>query len=321
MNSKGTEIPIISIPLTDYNLINRIIPSFDGNTKNLNYYIRCIESVLSAHNLGPDDKTLICIIRAKLSGKALEALSREVDIENWISVKNALTSRFGEQRTEIQLLQELMKCTKSRNESCDNFGRRIRELLDALCEIGTNGDSRYYQTLAVNTFIDSLDYYLGLGIRVKQPSTLEAAVSYARQEEARLRAHNAVPTTSRNNEIVKTQYNYQNIPRNNQTFPRYNNYRPGDHRNSQQKQHQPAIMQNREVVPIKKEPFNNKMYPIDSCVNIEEQTPQDVSDVYFHSLCEVDTTPSTENNIRSTPENYDINESNFLENPPHPDII
>ncbi|KAL0852276.1 hypothetical protein ABMA28_000484 [Loxostege sticticalis] len=101
--------------------------------------IKCtsVESILKARKIKDNDPIAICLIRNKLIGKALE----------------------------VQILQEMMRCNKQRHESCEMFGRKIRDLLDALCGVGTTPkkDSRYYQTVAIDTYVDNLDYNVGLG--------------------------------------------------------------------------------------------------------------------------------------------------------------
>lgn len=278
MATNRVEPPVISVPFTDYGTVNKIIPTFDGNHKNLNLYIRCTESVIEAQSLPTDDKMLVCLIRAKLSGKALEALSRETDINNWTSIKTALINRFGEHRSEVQILQELMKCNKAKTESCEAYGRRIGDLLDALCGIGQNKDSKYYQTLAINTFIDNLDYHLGLGVRVRQPETLEAAITQARQEETLFKHKVSTNMESNKSQIMqqrrpnfsqnfsqpKTQFNnnYQyKTPFNYTPYNKFIKQEP----NKQIENNKPNVTTNKEVVPVNK-PYikNNRMFAIKS---------------------------------------------------------
>lgn len=179
-----------------YDILDKIIPSYDGNPKSLNFYIRSVEGVLAAQGISTNDPVAICLIRNKMTGKALEAISLEVDINCWLSLRQSLINRFGEQRSEIQILQELMRCTKSRAETCEAYGKKIRELLDALCGIGVavSKQTQYYQTIAIDTFIDNLEYNIGLGVRIQSPRTLEAAIAIARQEEARVRRHTPAPS-------------------------------------------------------------------------------------------------------------------------------
>ncbi|KAL0849026.1 hypothetical protein ABMA28_013399 [Loxostege sticticalis] len=203
---------------SNYDLIDKILPTYDGNTKSLNFYVR-----------SDNDPIAICLIRNKLIGKALEAISLEIDIEDWKSIKLALINRFGEQRTEVQILQEMMRCNKQRHESCEMFGRKIRDLLDALCGVGTTPkkDSRYYQTVAIDTYVDNLDYNVGLGVRLSQPKTLETAIALARQEEARLKRVEAKTNTvnpqnqtkSINSRPFVRQNNSNNWPRSVKTEP------------------------------------------------------------------------------------------------------
>lgn len=229
----GSESAKEIIYLHDYNLINQILPSFDGNTKNLNCYIRSVEKILSIQNIPTNDAMIVCMIRAKLSSKALEALSLEVDIDDWLSIRNALINRFGEHRTETQLLHEMMKCSKSKSESCEAYGNRIRELLDALCGVGLEErkDRRQYQNIAISTFVENISYEIGLGVRIHHPTTLEAAIALARQEEIRMKA-----SSSNNNNNVQEKTNNAPIvkfpPRNLKFKPNYyfNQRMPFQHR-------------------------------------------------------------------------------------------
>lgn len=52
------------------------------------------------------------MIRNKLSGKAIEALSECTDFNSWDAIKEILIRRFGEFRDEIQVVQELMDIRK-----------------------------------------------------------------------------------------------------------------------------------------------------------------------------------------------------------------
>lgn len=274
---------IIIVP--DYNIINKMLPPYDGNSKNLNCYIRCVESVINLYNLKTNDPTLVCLLRAKLSSRALEALSLEIDISDWISIKTALMNRYGEFRSEVQLLQELTRCTKTKTDTCDSYGRRIRDLLDALCSIGTNKNG-YYQSLAINTYIDNLHYNMGLGVRIKNPITLEAAIAYARQEETRFHNPNNYsvqqPTSNRpiTNEFHRPN-NYQryhgpntsnNRNFNNTQFPQ-KRYPPIEYKPYMQSNQNPEMKpthntdKNNSLVPVKRE----RIYQIQSNTN-EPQT-------------------------------------------------
>lgn len=177
---------------------------------------------MRAQNLKVNDTMFVCLVRAKLIGKALEALSLEINIEDWESIKRALQNRFKEHRSEMQLLRELVHCPKNKSESCEQYGKRIRDLLDAVCSIATQ-NSRYYQLMAIETFIHNLDNNIGILVKITQPATLEAAIATARQEETQFKLRNPF----NNSNIIKT------VPpnRNNNHFnPNHNqqrsNYNP-----------------------------------------------------------------------------------------------
>lgn len=212
-NEQTNNIPQEYIVLPDYSFINTMIPTYDGNPKNLNYYIRSVESVISSQKLTLNDTTIACLIRAKLSGKALEALSLEVNIDDWNSIKSALVDRFKDQRSEAQLLRELVHCPRSSNETCETYGKRLRELLDAICSI-TDKSQAYYQSMAIDTFLHNIDSTISILVKITQPKTLVAAISTARQEENQIKIKNK---QNINNNEVKKNVSFAYAPR-----PSYN---------------------------------------------------------------------------------------------------
>lgn len=210
------------IVMTDYSLINSLLPTYDGNTKSLNYYIRSVECIIRAQRLTMTDKMFACLVRAKLTGKALEALSMEIDIESWESISKALQNRFSEHRSEMQLLRELAHCPKNKNESYENYGKRIRDLLDAISGISTQ-PIKYYQTMAIDTFLHNLDNNIGVLVRLYQPKTLEAAIAIARQEETQYKIRNQTNTPNVTKEVSfnRPPIVYKNHPNGNYQRPNF----------------------------------------------------------------------------------------------------
>lgn len=78
------------------------------------------------------------IIRTKLTGKAVEALSQNSDFRMWEDIKTILKNRFGDFREEVQLVQELMQLTKDKT-GIDLFADKVREIAYAM-----SYDSDYY---------------------------------------------------------------------------------------------------------------------------------------------------------------------------------
>lgn len=65
----------------------------------------------------------------------------------------------------MQLLRELVHCPKNKNESCEMYGKRICDLLDAVCSIATQ-NSRYYQAKSIETYIHNLEHNIGILVKI-----------------------------------------------------------------------------------------------------------------------------------------------------------
>lgn len=194
----------MSIPdcdTTSFKLIADLIPKYDGNTKRLNYYIREIENILAL--LDENAKVhpaFICLIKSRLSDTAIDAIAYEESLNSWDSIKDALIRRLREPRNEIQVMQELSRVRRHKNENADMLGRRLRELLDTLFSVGTHSNKSYYEKMVIEQYTNNLEFQVSIGVRIAQPLTLESAIVLARQEEARL----AYNKTNYNNNFYNT---------------------------------------------------------------------------------------------------------------------
>lgn len=145
----------------------------------------------------PAHPALTCLIKSRLSGAAIDAIANEGSLTNWQAIKGALQRRLGEPRNEIQLMQELMQMRKLKSEDAETFGRRLRELLDTLNAVGMHTDKSYYENMAIEQYVNQLEFQISMGVRIAKPITLELAIVSARQEEARLNSNRfAQPSTS-----------------------------------------------------------------------------------------------------------------------------
>lgn len=169
----------------DYSTLAKLLPSYDGNKRTLAFYIEGVENAI--HLIANrNDYIIACLIRNKLSGKAIEALSESPGSRTWEDIKLILQKKFGEFRTEIQLVQELMSVSRD-NSSLDAFGDKIRLLMSTL--IASEPDRRlYYEQMALETFLDKLNPITAILIKLKHVENLDQAVIVAKQEEIRLRA-------------------------------------------------------------------------------------------------------------------------------------
>lgn len=173
--------------LSNLKFLKDLIPKYDGNPKTLNYFIREVERTLSL--LEPAARAhaaLICLIKSRLSGAAIDAVAYEESLDTWQQIKDALLRRLGEPRNEIQLMQELTRVRRNRNEDAETLGKRLRDILDTFLSVGKHTDKSYYENMVIDQYINSLDFHVSIGVRIARPETLEKAIISARQEEARL---------------------------------------------------------------------------------------------------------------------------------------
>ncbi|CAK1598075.1 unnamed protein product [Parnassius mnemosyne] len=171
----------------NFKMIAELIPRYDGNTKRLNHYIREIENIL---NLLDDTArvhpAIICLIKSRLSGTAIDAIAYQETLNSWETIKDALVRRLREPRNEIQVMQELSRVRRNRNEDAETLGKRLREILDTLFSVGTHTNKSYYENMVIEQYTSNLDFQVSIAVRITQPTTLESAIVIARQEEAKL---------------------------------------------------------------------------------------------------------------------------------------
>lgn len=178
-------IPEVKTTPADYSTFSKLLPCYDGNKRTLAFYIEGVENALELIT-NKDDDCIACLIRNKLTGKAVEALSENPGTKTWSDIKDVLKKKFGEFRTEIQLVQELM-LIKRDNSTIDAFGDKIRALMCTL--ISANPEKRiYYEQMALETFLDKLNPITAILIKLKYVQNLDQAITVAKQEEVKLRA-------------------------------------------------------------------------------------------------------------------------------------
>lgn len=171
----------------EFKYITDLMPRYDGNPKILNYYIREVDNLLSlVEATPPASLAVVCLIKSRLSGAAIDAIAYEENVTSWNDIKRALIRRLGEPRNEIQVMQELTRTRRSKGEDAESFGRKLREMLDTLYSVGQHADKTYYEKMVIEQYINNLDFHVSMGVRISNPSTLELAIVAARQEEARL---------------------------------------------------------------------------------------------------------------------------------------
>jgi len=172
------------------------IPTFDGNPHTLSIFINNCTSLINNFFRAGDDAHNNFIVRAiigKLSGRALSLIgSRINELHTWVEVKEALQLSFGDQRNLDCLVQDLIALTPQKSETPYNFGMRCQDarslIFSKLNSLGLDDAERLikirnYEELALKTFIRGLTGQLQNNVRLRNPESLERAMSLVIEEE------------------------------------------------------------------------------------------------------------------------------------------
>uniref|UniRef100_A0A2A4JG12 Retrotransposon gag domain-containing protein n=1 Tax=Heliothis virescens TaxID=7102 RepID=A0A2A4JG12_HELVI len=225
MAQKDAKVPFFAErTAVDIETLSLLLPTYDGNKQTLPIFIRGVENVLDLVDK-KNHPIIACLIRTKLTGKAVEALSECTHLDSWgtwETMKAILKHRFGEFRNEVQIVQELMQ-TKLDNLELKAFADKIRDLTYTLINLDLSKKD-YYEKIATNVFLDQLTPLVALSVRVQGTDSLEQTILLALQEDLNLK----------NGLFTKPKYNQNAITLNN------NSFRPKTV-NPQQQQQRPAI--------------------------------------------------------------------------------
>lgn len=185
----------VNIALLRYQADN--IPHFDGNPKQLQRFIIASENFLrNFQNIqNPADPINICIfdtVLSKLTGRAADLVGSRTELKNWHDIKTILNITFSDQRSIDCLIQDLISIKPFKNETPMQLGMRIqdaRSLLISKLNSSIDDDREkiikieHYNDFALKTFINGLPYQMQLVVRLRQPDSLEEALSYVVEEE------------------------------------------------------------------------------------------------------------------------------------------
>lgn len=191
----ATNQETVNIALLRYQADN--IPDYYGSPTQLNRFIQACENLIrSFQNVQrPNDPINTCILDtvfSKLKNRAADLIGSRSELNNWNSIKEALILTFSDQRSIDCLIQDLISIRRKKNESSLEFGMRIqdsRSLLFSklnstiLNEIEKQIKINHYNDFALKTFINGLSYNMQLPIRLKNPNSLEQALSFVTEEE------------------------------------------------------------------------------------------------------------------------------------------
>lgn len=173
-----------------------LIPTFNGDANKLeNFLSICDRFVVQYYKENEDDfnSFILLAITSKLTNDAQNLIYSRPELNTWDLIKNALRISFGELRDRESLEQDLITITQHRNESLIDLSERIkliRSKLNSKIRADSNLDANMkliylnqYDKLALNTFIRNLRGEIKTIIRLRNPSTIEQAISLVIEEE------------------------------------------------------------------------------------------------------------------------------------------
>lgn len=171
------------------------IPKYDGNPNTLGIFIDNCETLIATfsdeHNPQINQFILRAII-SKLVGRALILIGSRIELRTWNDIKNALNLSFSDQRNIDCLEQDLINLRPLKNETPYNFGMRCQDarslIISKLNTLGFDDQERMirinnYNSLALRTFLRGLSGQIQNNVRLRNPDSLEKAMSLVIEEE------------------------------------------------------------------------------------------------------------------------------------------
>lgn len=180
------------------------IPNFSGDSHILGIFIESCDTLIRTYTnrSNPNDPVNTFLLKAiigKLTGRALVLIGSRTELTTWQEIKNVLNLTFGDNRNLDCLVQDLLIMKPEKSEPAVRFGARIqdaRSLIYSKINISNFTPQQKllhlqnYEGLALKTFIRGLSGRLQDIIRIRNPPTLEEAISLVIEEENFLYAQN-----------------------------------------------------------------------------------------------------------------------------------
>lgn len=176
--------------------LSDLIPRYDGKFENLESFIGTV-SMLEAEVRAQDKRMFLLMIRAKLFGKAYDAIKFATDLNSWERVKETLTNNIAPPVNAQTAQSQLFKACQGPTETVRAFSDRIKSYVNVLnkiqCkdvpeDVGTHIQNNNAQT-AKNVFEDGLlDSRLKTILISANKATLDEAIITALEQEGRLPA-------------------------------------------------------------------------------------------------------------------------------------
>lgn len=264
------------------------IKPYDGNPINLNKFITRCEQFITIYQQIQDtelDKHVLECIQEKLIDKAEFMVGIRVELNTWELIKNALIQCFSDKRDLDCLILELSRSKLHKNENLHSFGSRLQLIRSKVTHRIIN-DTRlnqndktcrinHYNKVARDTFISECTGTLKNNLHLKNPDTLEDAMTYVSEFENFEKYYGNTYYSERpRNSHTNTDFNrqtqhkhlkqnhYRQIPMTSQPFPEHMTPRTFPQNFNQETRHfpsQPINVQPR-FIPQRRLPTNSEVF-------------------------------------------------------------
>lgn len=249
-----------TITPVELSMANNILPSYSGGSKDLAYFIKQAEKYIALLNIEGNDlfnSLILEQIQSKLTGPARDVVINNT-CDTWVLLKNHLTQRFGDPRSEELLIHDLATSIQIHPQSYTEFHEEIQKKLQILKEhvaISSEDDTiinsknSMYTQQALTVFKAGLlnpyrDHLLHISIK-----TLDEALYECRKldnERSQIEFANFL----RNQKSSKTRTNLQ--PGTSKTFPKNQiNHQPFMHQPTRQFQYNNTAVYKPPKIPFR----------------------------------------------------------------------
>lgn len=179
-------------------LILETIPDYNGDKDLLEIFISACDNFHSKYysrNNAELNQFIYQAILGKLKGNALLIIASRTELNTWPQIKDELRNVYGERLSLDNLEQVLMTCSLQKNESYQNFAKRLQLVRSKLAlKLKTLPSSdmdaaskqihlRQYDNLALKIFVRHLDRRLRDKIITLKPTNLEQAMALVQEDQ------------------------------------------------------------------------------------------------------------------------------------------
>ncbi|XP_049870294.1 uncharacterized protein LOC126375394 [Pectinophora gossypiella] len=169
----------------------KLVPLFDGEKRHLNLFIRKCEYIIDRFRGNEaQNQYVMQTLTSRLIGNAASLISERGDIETWDELRALLTQHFGDPRSEECINIELETLKIRAGESFLDFCNRIQSVRSVLMsKVNQIADPNMraskktiYEHTSLNVFLYNLPESMVRIVRLKGPTTLEAALGIVLEE-------------------------------------------------------------------------------------------------------------------------------------------